>query len=157
MPKSKPNEQVFKDGDKRIRLVADFGFLSAVNYMGRDVALIFSDLSNGLMPPDDIRNVIVCAAADIPEEGKEAFVEDLINRYGLQECAIMARVMLSHGMIGDAKKSALGRMEAIQGIFDKLVPFRSTTFIKAGLLWVATVATSTALACLIFRYAGLFI
>ena len=41
MPKSKPNEQVFKDGDKRIRLVADFGFLSAVNYMGRDVALIW--------------------------------------------------------------------------------------------------------------------
>jgi len=157
MPKSRPNEQLFEDGDTSIRLVADFGFLSAVNYMGRDVSLIFADLSNGLMPPDDVRNVIMCAAVDVEEGGKEAFVEDLISRYGLQEIAIMARLLLSHGMIGDVKKSALGRLETVQGILDKLIPFRSTTFIKAGLLWVATVAISTSLACLIFKYTGWFI
>ena len=150
--KRKPGEEIFEDGDKRIRMVGDFGLLSAVNSYGRDVALVFSDLSNGLMPPDDIRNILVCAAVDEPEEGRDKYIEGLITRYGLQECAIMARVMLSHAMIGDVKKSAMDRAEAVRGILETVLPSPSMSFTKAGLLWAGMVTVSTTLVCLIFKY-----
>ena len=157
MPKRKPNEEIFRDGDNHIRLVADFGFMSAVNSYGRDVSMVFTDLSNALMPPLDIKNVLVCAAVDIPDGEREAFVEDLINRYGLQECAIMARVMLSHAMLGDVKKSSMDRAEAIQGLMDQFINTPSASIKKVGLLWVAMCLSSTALVCLIFNLNGTLI
>ena len=157
MPKRKPGEEIFEDGDKHVRLVADFGFLIAVNSYGRDVAMIYTDLSNGLMPADDVRNVLVSAAADIPDGERAEYIEDLITRYGLQECTVMARVMLSHAMIGDVKKSALDRAEVVRGLMDSLLNTQSMTFRKAGLLWAGTVTVSTLLACLIIKHTGLLI
>ena len=154
MPKRRPGEEIFEDGDKHVRLVADFGFLVAVNSMGRDCALLYTDLSNGLMPAEDVRNILVCAAADIPDGERNDYIESLITRYGLQECSVMAQVMLSHAMIGDVKKSALDRAATVRGLIDLTLNTQLMSFRKAGLLWVGTVATSTAVACLIIKYAG---
>lgn len=155
MPKRAPGEEIFDDDGQSIRLVADFGFLCSVNSLGRDVALVFTDLANGLTPPEDVRNVLVSAAVDVPESDRVEYIEALITRYGLQECAIMARVMLSHAMIGDVKKSAIDRAEVVRGILEAALPSQSTSFIKAGSLWAGTVAASTLAVCLIFSYAGL--
>lgn len=149
--KRKPNEEVFKDGDKHYVLAADFGFLVAVNSCGRDVSMIFTDLANGLMPPEDIRNVLVSCFRDVEDDAREEIAEDLINRYGLQECAIMASVMLSHAMIGDVKKSQIAKREEMHSVIESLMPTQSTNLKKLGLLLAATSAISTALVCGIFK------
>lgn len=147
MPKRKPNEEIFMDGDRELILVADFGFLESVNSFGRDVSLIYSDLAGGLMPPQDVRNVIVSSIQLEDSENKEEFVESLICRYGLQECAIMASVMLTHAMIGDVKKLAIERREELRSALGKMTGTNSESLRKAGLLWVAALVISTALAC----------
>ncbi len=152
MPKRRPNEEVFKDGDKEIRLVADFGFLVAINSTCRDVSLIYADLSAGKFPPEEIRGVMVAAMADIPDDERRAKAEDLITRYGLQECAAVAQIMLTHAMIGDVKKRGLARAEIVRGLVDQMVPTQSENFKRAGLLWMGIFLSSTTLACLITSY-----
>jgi len=126
---------------------ADFGFLVAVTAATqRDPSEVFSELAAGLMPPEAVRDVLVCAANDSTVD-----VEDLITRYGLQECAMVARVLLSHAMIGDTKKSAIGNQQALAEIAGLAPGSLSAVFWKAGWLWAASTATSTALVCLIFK------
>lgn len=152
MPKRRPCEEIFKDGSREIRMVGDFGFLVAVNESsGRDVSVIYSELTSGLMPPEDIRNVLANAAVLADDVDRYAFVEDLINRYGLQECAIMARVMLSHAMIGDVKKSAIEQGDVLRGLVNlEAGASRWRSFLRLGLLWAVSMIVSTALACTIF-------
>ena len=65
MPKRIANEELFDDGDRTIRFVADFGFGKAICLMGRDITLIFSDLAAGLLPIEDISNIIVCGVVEL--------------------------------------------------------------------------------------------
>lgn len=156
MAKRKPNQEVFKDGDKDIILVADFGFLEAVNSYGTDVSVLYSELSNGLLPAGKIRNVLMSAMSDDIED-KKTFTEDLIVRYGLQECGIMASVMLSHAMIGDVKKCAIERKEELASALESLTGSRSMSLKKAGCLWMAQLTILTLLACSISKFLDLFI
>ena len=149
MPKRRPNEEIFKDGDKEIKLVADFGFLTAINSSCRDVSFIYTDLSAGLFPAEEIREVIAAAMVDVPDDQRQKITEDLITRYGLQECAAMAQIMLSHAMIGDVKKRGLAREEVVRGLVEQMVPSQSENLKKAGLLWTGVVLISTLSACLI--------
>lgn len=155
MPKRRPNEEIFLDDGREIRMVADFGFLVAVNEAGRDVSAVYTDLANGLMPPCDVQTVLACAAVLPDNVDRLEFVADLITRYGLQECSIMARVMLSHAMIGDVKKSALDRGAAVQGLLESLTgDTRLTTLWRLGWFSAAITVTSTALVCTIFSTFG---
>ena len=151
MGKRRPNQETIQDGDKEVSFVADFGFLVELNEMGRDVAFVFQDLASGLMPPAEVKNVLVCAI----EHGGEEEVIDIINRYGLQECSILARLLLSHALIGDIKKSQVSGMEKNRTLLDSLIPSRWENLRKLGWLWMAITASSTALVCLIFSYYGL--
>ena len=155
--KRKPNEEVFIDGDRHLVLAADFGFLEAVNSHGRDVALIFNDLHAGLMPPRDVCSVLSSCFQHVDDSERESLAVDLINRYGLQECAIMARVMLSHGMIGDIKKSSIASGEKMTTLVEMFDDFKSTSLRNLGLLLAATSITSTALVCGIFKLSNLLI
>ena len=155
MDKRRPNEEIFKDGDREIRLVADFGFMCAVSSRGRDVTALFNDLSEGLTSAEDIFSVLYCAAVDLPEDERKELIESLITRYGLQECAIMARVMLSHAMLGDVKKSQIDRGEEVQNLLEQFLPSQSKTLKQVGLLWGATSIASTLLVCGIFNLFGL--
>lgn len=157
MPKRRANEEIFQDGDRSIRLVADFGFLESLNSLGRDVAIIFAGLSEGELNPTDIKNIIVCALVDIDgdevkESDLEGVTEDLIERYGLQECSVMARILLSYALIGDIKKLGAGRAAKYQAIIDQFLPSQSISLKKVGLLWAVNCMTSAALVCLIFSY-----
>jgi hypothetical protein len=152
MPKRKPNEEIFQDGDREISMIADFGFLESVNSFGRDVAVVYSDLSQGLMPPADIRNVLVSAVQLRDEENKKDFIESLITKYGLQECAIMASVMLSHAMIGDEKKSQIENQVRVEGALSALTSTQSENLKRLGLLWGAMFIASTVLACTISSF-----
>lgn len=149
--KRQPNEETFKDGSRTLRFVADYGFLVSVSSIGRDAARIYIDLSEGTIDPECVRDILVCSVADFEDDEKSSLIEDLITRYGLQECAIMAQIMLSHAMIGDVKKRNLAKGEAIQSLTNQLIPSRSKNFAKVGLLWAACCATSTLAVCLIFR------
>lgn len=154
MGKRKPNQEVFQDEDRELVFVADFGFLVALNTMGRDVAYVFADLVQGLMPPEDIKNVLECAV-QTDEGEEEGAVVGLINRYGLQECSILARLLLSHALIGDIKKSQVTATEKTRSLLDSLIPSRWENLRKLGLLWAGISLTSAGLVCLIFKYSGL--
>ena len=152
MPKRRPNEEVFDDGGKEIRLVADFGFLVAINSTCRDVAYIYADISAGLFPAEESREILSCAMIDVPVDERKAKAEDLITRYGLQECSAVAQIMLSHAMIGDVKKRGAARAEVVRGLVEQMIPSQSENLRRAGLLWAAIFFSSTALACLITSY-----
>lgn len=152
--KRKPNEEIFEDGDKVYTLAADFGFLVAVANYGRDPSDIFTDLANGLTPPEDVRNVLISCFKDVDDSKKEFLAEDLINRYGLQECSIMARVMLSHAMIGDIKKLAIDRDQTLKSLTDLIEGSRLTSLCKLGLLSAGITIISTMLVCGIFKFFG---
>ena len=156
MAKRKPNQEVFKDGDKEIILVADFGFLEAVNSYGVDVSVLYSEISSGMMPAIHIRNILMSAMTDEIKD-KKATAVDLIERYGLQECAIMASVMLSHAMIGDVKKCAIERKEELSSALENLTGSPSTNLKKATCLWMAQLTILTVLACTISRFLDPFI
>lgn len=144
--KRSANEEVFRVGDKAVRLVADFGFLTAVNSHGHEVSKAYVDLSSGDISPIVVRDVLACAMVDIDD--CQAFAESIIEEYGLQECAIMAQIMLSHAMIGDAKKRSIAKREAMASVLDQMIPSQSTSLRKAGLLWAACFVISTAAACM---------
>lgn len=157
MPKHKPNEEIFEDGDRALRFVADFGMLEAVNSFGTDPAEIFAVLSEGLMSPQHTKNVMVSALADIDnvpvsEGKKDETVIDLINRYGLQECSMVARLLLTHALIGDIKKSESAVAQQRSLLTESLSLSRSETFWKVFLLWAAMCGTSTLAVCMIFRH-----
>lgn len=154
MGKRRPNEEVVLDGDKELKFSSDFGFLQALNTLGRDVAQVFADLAGGLMPPADVRNVLQSSIQGHDGE-EEAAAVDLINRFGLQECAILARLLLSHALIGDKKKSQMLGMEKTRALLDSLLPSRLENLKRLGWLWAAISLTSAGLVCLIFKYSGL--
>ena len=150
MAKRKPNQEVFKDGNKEIVLVADFGFLEAVNSHGTDVSILYSELASGMLPPAKIRNILICAMGE-EIENKKDYAEDLITRYGLQECGIMASMMLAHAMIGDVKKSSIERKEKVKNALETITGSPSMSLRKVGCLWTAQLLTFTILACMISR------
>jgi hypothetical protein len=156
LPKRRPNEEIFEDGDKAIRFAADFGMLEAVTSFGTDPSIIFSDLSEGNLNPVYTRNVLVSSVIDVDDEPlsegvKEEFIEDLINRYGLQECALVARLLITHALIGDIKKCG-GSMAEQRRLLTELMTDTSSTNIKKVIFyWVAMCAISTALACMITK------
>ena len=105
------NQTDFKDGEKTVIFAGDFNMARLINEAGRDVQLIFVDLSNGLMPAEDIRNVMIAGLVSVDgtvlvDSEIEPYVEYLISTYGLQECSVVARLLLSHALIGDKKKIA---------------------------------------------------
>lgn len=160
MPKRLPNEELFEDGDRTIRFVADFGFSKSVCLMGRDITLIFSDLASGLLPVEDIANIIICAVVDIDgdevkEAEKQALAEGLIALYGLQQCHQLAWILLSHIMIGEKKSSEIDVQQRREMMLKNLIPGQSTNSKKVGLLWAAVWLSSTLAACMSFSFYSL--
>lgn len=154
MGSKRPNQELFKDEDRTLRFIADFGFLLAFEKK-HSLWDSYVTLAEGGLPVEVIRDVLVNSINDIdgreiPDGGKEKFIEEMITRQGIQSCAIAARVMLTHAMIGDTKKSHL---EKAQQIMDMLSP--SLISWRVGLLWAGNVVISTFLACMIFKLLNL--
>lgn len=152
MPKNRQNEELFTDGDKTIRFIADNSFGKAVNEFGMDISLIFNELASGKLPVSDIENIIICGMTDIDNEpikesDRPGIAGDLISRYGLQQCHQLAWVLLSHIMLGEKKSSKIDVSQRREAMAANLIPGHSANSMKAGLLWAAIWISSGLLAC----------
>lgn len=107
------------DGDS-YKFAGTFSFLRKLAFMGRDPAIIYNDLTAGKMPPEHIKNVLSCALeslnGDEVKDGHDEIIETFIENAGLQESAYVARVLLSHGMVGSVKKKQIRANKKVNGM-----------------------------------------
>lgn len=153
MPKYRKNEELFEDGNRTIRFVANNGFGKAVNDLGRDISFIFADLASGLLPVQDIENIIICGmvdidGVDIKESERAAIADDLMSRYGLQQCHQLGFVLLSHIMLGEKKSTEIEVNARLEAMAKNFLPGHSRSSKHLGWLWVAVFLTSGIAACM---------
>lgn len=156
MPKSKQNEELFEDGNRTIRFIADNSFGKAVSDMGKDIAFIFDDLASGKFPVQDIENIMVCGMVDIDgidikESDRVSIADELISRYGLQQCHQLVFVLLSHIMLGQKKSSEISAEQRMEAMAASLLPGHLANSKRVGLLWAAIWISSGLLACMTSR------
>ena len=156
MNKNRECEEIVTDEDagKSYRFAGTFGFIRKLSLAGRDPSFIFADLADGLLPPEEIKNVIKFSieqidGTDIEDTDREDAAIEFIERAGLQDSSMIARHMMAHAMIGAIKKKQLRLNETIQGAILKPNHSPWIAIAKAGLLWVASLAISTTAACMI--------
>lgn len=154
--KRRKNEELFIDGKKTLRFVADNGFGKAVCSYGKDISVIFNELASGSLNVQDVENIMVCGLVDIDDEKvveseKEQIAQNIIDDYGLQECHQLCFLLLSHLMLGEKKSSKI-EIQARAKVMIDAISGPSMNLKKAGLLWVAKLMVSTALVCMISSY-----
>ncbi len=158
MNKSRECEEIVTETDsgKSYRLAGNFGFIRMLAMAGRDPSFIFEDLANGLLPPEEIKNVLKFAIVqvdgeDIKDEDREAQAVTLVEAAGLQDCSLLARMMMSHAMVGAIKKKQIAQNETIQGAIISPNHSRWKTFSLLGLLLGAPLILSTIAICIAIR------
>jgi len=159
MNRARECEEIITDTDtgKQYRMAGTFGFVRALSLSGRDPSLIFADLADGLLPPEEIKNVIKFSivqvdGVDIEDGDRENSAIDLVESAGLQDASLLARMMMSHAMIGKIKKKHLDQNQAAQSIVKPLNNSRWKIFTLVGLSLAGSLAGLIALACMIFKY-----
>lgn len=155
MHKERECEEVATLNGNSYRFSGTFGFIRKVALKGRDPVYLFDDLTSGLLPPEHIKNILSCALEqvngdDIANDHGEV-IEKFIEEAGLQESAYVARVLLSHAMIGSVKKKQIRMNESVEGMTIKTKNFLSTNSKRVGLSLVAISLISLALACMNFN------
>ena len=149
-----------KDAGKSYRFAGTFGFIRTLAFAGRDPSFIFADLADGLLPPEEIKNVIKFSieqvdGTDIEDIDREAAAIEFIERAGLQDASLLARMMMVHAMVGAVKKKNLRQRELIESLIPSPSLSRWRIIMKLGSLWVGTLALatagSTALVCMIIK------
>ena len=153
------NQAEFEDDGVTIVFSADFGAARQINELGRDLSLIFIDLENGLFPVEDIRSVLISCLESVGgqekiEGEKESYIEYIISKHGIQECSIVARLLLSHALLGDKKKLQTLRAGEVREVIMNLIPSQSKNLLLVGLFLAATSLISTGLVCVIFKFFG---
>ena len=149
------NLEYIKDGETEFCFAGNFGMLEKLESKGHDLAGIFNELSSGALPLTAITNVLAASlhtqnAVEILETDKSDLIESIIDRYGLQEAAMIARMMLSYSMVGSVKKQQLDRNELTKGIMTQVIGFESMSLKKRGLVWMGLWTFSIIQTCLIF-------
>ena len=162
MNKSRECEEIVTDQDagKSYRFAGTFGCIRMLSLAGRDPSLIFADLADGLLPPEEIKNVIKFSieqvdGVDIDDMERESIAIEFIERSGLQDASLLARMMMTHAMIGAVKKKSIRTQEQIESLIPSPSLSRWRIIMKLGSLWVGTLvmatAGSTALVCTIIK------
>lgn len=149
--------EVFIDEEREIAYTcsATWGFLQSLNVKHKSLNAVFSSLMSGEIQPLYIKDVIECSLThinnvEINEAQRSKVAVEIMERFGLQECSLLAREMVSRAMIGDIKKKSLEENLKLKSMMDQLFPnSKLSHFWKAGLLWVMTAIASGALASLI--------
>ena len=105
------------DGDS-YKFAGTLGFIKKVALKGRDPAYLWDDLSSGLLPPLNIQNILSCGLeqfnGDDVKDNHDDIIDTFIERAGLQASAYLARVLLSHAMVGSVKKKQIRQSEQIE-------------------------------------------
>lgn len=122
-----------------------FSFIKTIALNARDPSFLFADLTEGKMPPDEIKVIIMAGLVSlngqtINESEREEVAINFIERAGLTDASLLCRILLTHALVGDIKKKQISQKEAIQGLMDKiknrqLNRFRYLIFLSLGLLW----------------------
>lgn len=139
MPKERECEEVATLNGVVYKFAGTFGFIERLAVLGKDPAYIFEELSSGSLPPTHIKNVLSCALETIDgkdiigDNDKSDVVERFIEAAGLQDSSLIARIMMSHAMIGSIKKKKMREGEEIESLFLKSKNFRLRNLKRAGL------------------------
>ena len=149
------NLEYIKDGKTEYCFAGNFDMLEKLENTGHDLAGIFNELSSGALPLLTISNILAASlqskdAVNVLETDKAELIKSIIDRYGLQEAGIVARLMLSYSMVGSVKKHQMDRDEITRGLMSQIIGSESMSLKRRGLLWMAHWASSVVLACLIF-------
>lgn len=156
MHKERLCEEVATLNGVAYKFAGTFGFIEKLALKGRDPAFVFDDLSSGLLPPTHIKNALSCALVAVDGEdittGHDDLIESFIEEAGLQDASLVARVLMSHAMIGSVKKKKMIDGEELTELHLKSKNFLSKNLKKAGLLLVAITAISAALVLMTSYY-----
>ena len=149
------NLEYIKDGETEYCFAGNFDMLEKLENTGHDLAGIFNELSTGALPLLTISNILAASlqskdAVDVLETDKSELIKSIIDRYGLQEAGIIARMMLSYSMVGSVKKHQMDRDEIIKGLMSQIIGSESMSLKKRGLVWMALWGFSVLQTCLIF-------
>lgn len=143
------------DGDS-YKFAGTLGFIKKVSLKGRDPAYLWDDLSSGLLPPLHIQNILSCGLecfnGDEVKDDHDTIIEEFVERAGLQASAYLARVLLSHAMIGSVKKKQIRQSEQIEEMNLKTKNFLSTNSKKLGRSLAVISLISIALVCTSFSF-----
>ncbi len=108
-----------------------------------DPMKIYETFSTGACDLDSVVDVLSCSIVSINKKsvsGSEEIIEELVNRFGLQECWYLCFKLLSDAMIGDVKKSELKLDEKIQrlrGLNNSLLTdLKKRPFLWAYQVWI---------------------
>ena len=149
------NLEYIKDGETEYCFAGNFDMLEKLESTGHDLAGIFNELSSGALPLLTISNILAASlqskdAVNVLETDKAEIIKSIIDRYGLQEAGIIARMMLSYSMVGSVKKHQMDRDEITKGLMSQIIGSESMSLKKRGLVWMGHWLTSVFLACLTF-------
>jgi hypothetical protein len=146
-------EVAILNGDS-YKFAGTFGFIKKVASKGRDPAYLYDDFVSGLLPPVHIQNVLSCALEQFNGEDvktdHDKIIEAFIEKAGIQESAYVARVLLSHAMVGSIKKKQIRLKEEVTAMELKTKNFLSTNSRKLGYSLAAISLILIALACTSF-------
>ena len=150
------NLEYIKDGKTEYCFAGNFEMLERLESKGYDLAAIFNELSSGLMHLSTISDVLSSSMhtkndAKVLETDKADLVKSIIDRYGLQEAAMIARLMLSYAMVGSIKKHQLDRGEMLSGLMSQITDSKSMSLKRRGLVWTALCTFFIVQVCLIFN------
>lgn len=160
MHKSRECEEVATLDGVAYKFAGTFGFIERLAIKGRDPAYIYDDLSSGLLPPIHIKNALSCSLEAVDGvdilEGQDDVIVSFIEAAGLQESSMVARVLMSHAMIGSVKKKQIRLDEELKGLEMKTRNFLSTNLGKVGLSLAVISLILVALACMNFNAFEMF-
>ena len=136
-------EEVFVDKDLYL-FKADFKFLQSLKEnSSTDPMKMYESFSAGDCDIDlvvDILSFSIISINKEPVNDTKKMSEDLISRFGLQECWYLCFRLLSDAMIGDVKKSGLRLDEKIQrlkGLNNSLLTsLKEQPFLWAFQVWI---------------------
>lgn len=156
MHKQRRCEEVVSGDGHVYRFAGTFGNIEAISFVCGDPGALYTRLIDGELPPADIRSVILCCLEEcdgqpVDSNTREPIAVGFVESFGLQDCSLLCRHLLSYGLIGDVKKKQIEQQSAIEGLTRSLNPSTLRGFVALGLLWAAISGTSVLAACLIMR------
>lgn len=145
-------------GDDDYTFKADFNFTAVLEQNVGDPLDIHEEFSLGKCSPKRIRDVLCCSIQTKNGEeiqNKEAEIEDLITRNGLQDCLYLSNLLLAYAVIGDVKKSELRKLKPNKLTELITEPFKLESSRDRRLLWGYHLIFSTVCLCANFSLLGL--
>lgn len=136
---------------------SDFSFLAELTEISNvDPFEIYARLNVGQGDPLLILDVLVSSIhskENTPVEPSEKMeiCRGFITSKGLQECHLLAKLLLSWGMIGDEKKSQMRQWTMTQKIIENLDVFQLMNSKKVQLLWGSILVNFGICVWLIFK------